>query len=30
MRIAHHFRVAPGAALTSALLQVHANPKYLF
>jgi DNA polymerase-3 subunit alpha len=30
MKIAHHFRVQPGIALTSALQQVHANAKYVF
>jgi DNA polymerase-3 subunit alpha len=30
MKIAHHFRVQPGVALTSALQQVHANAKYMF
>jgi hypothetical protein len=30
MKIAHHFRVQPGAALSEALQRVHANPKYVF
>ena len=30
LKVNHHFRVQPGAALTEALTQVHANPKYVF
>ncbi|MGZ4779460.1 MAG: hypothetical protein ACXV5L_09700, partial [Thermoanaerobaculia bacterium] len=30
MKISHHFRVQPGPSLNSALLQVHATPRYIF
>ena len=30
LKVNHHFRVQPGADLTSALQQVHANARYLF
>ena len=30
MKVNHHFRVQPGAALVTALQGVHANPRYLF
>jgi DNA polymerase-3 subunit alpha len=30
MKVAHHFRVTPDAALRQALQEVHANPKYVF
>jgi hypothetical protein len=30
LKISHHFRVEPGPALSAALLQVHAVPKYVF
>jgi hypothetical protein len=30
IRVNHHFRVQPGTALSVALQQVHANPRYVF
>ena len=30
LKINHHFRVQPGPALSAALLQVHASPRYIF
>jgi DNA polymerase-3 subunit alpha len=30
LKVAHHFRVTPDAALRQALQEVHANPKYIF
>ncbi|HEY2321682.1 MAG TPA: DNA polymerase III subunit alpha, partial [Thermoanaerobaculia bacterium] len=30
LKVAHHFRVTPDAALRQALAAVHANPKYIF
>ncbi|MBV8518113.1 MAG: DNA polymerase III subunit alpha [Acidobacteria bacterium] len=30
LKVNHHFRVQPGAALTDALIGVHANPRYVF
>ncbi|HEX6098888.1 MAG TPA: DNA polymerase III subunit alpha [Thermoanaerobaculia bacterium] len=30
LKVNHHFRVQPGAALSSALTAVHAHPKYVF